>query len=246
MSQRLSFAASLLAVAAALSAGGAQADVVTQWNFNSVPPDASTTTGSSVASIGAGSASAIGGVTTSFASGSANGGSSDPVTVDDTGWGLTGFAAQGVGDDTRGAQFLVSTVGWQDVVISFDLRHSNTAAAHETVQYTLDGATWVDAGSFVATAGDTWFNGRTVDLSSVDAADNNANFGFRVVASFGSGGAYLASTTGSNYATTGTWRFDMATVSAVSAVPESSSLALTLAGLGAMGLFMSLRNSRRR
>jgi PEP-CTERM motif len=223
----------LAAAAAALLAGTAQAGIVTQWNFNSVVPDTSTTTGSTVASIGAGTVSAIGGTSASFASGSANGGSSDPVTVDDTGWGITTFPSQGNGPKTAGAFFLVSTLGWQDISIAYDLRHSNTAAANEFVQITLDGgASFADVASFIGNAGDTWFNGRSIDLSSIAGADNNPLFGFRVVSGFGPAGSYVASNPASSYATSGTWRFDMVTVNALAPIPEPGALALMFAGLG--------------
>lgn len=237
------------ALALLLAAAGinAHANTITQWNFNSVPADSSTTTGSSAASTGNGLASVIGGVTSAFGSGSANGGSSDPVTTDDTGWQTTGYAAQGAANNTRGAQFNVSTIGFENIVISYDLRHSNTSARHEQVQYSLDGNTFIDIALFSGNAGDTWFNGRTVDLSNISGADNNANFAFRVVAAFApTTSAYAASNSLNTYATTGTWRFDMATVSgtAVTAVPEPKNYAMFLAGLGLMGL-IARRQSKR-
>ena len=226
-------------MAALLVTGHAQAqtaEVVTQWNFNSVPADTSTSSGSSVASVGAGTALVIGGVTVGFGSGSANGGSSDPTTIDDTGWQTTTYAAQSTGNKTRGVQFQVSTVGYQDVVVSYDLRHSNTSSRYELFQYSLNGTTFTDLATFDGNAGDTWFNGRTVDLSSIAGADNNANFAFRVVSTFAPGtSTYSASTSGSNYATTGTWRFDMVTVNAVTAVPEPETYAMLLAGLAMLG-----------
>jgi len=211
-----------------------QALTITQWNFNSISPDTSTTTGSLTPSTGTGTATTLG-VTATFGSGASNGGSSDPVTVDNSGWQTTGYANQGTGNKTRGVEFKVSTVGMQDIVISYDLRHSNTSSRYEQVQYTLDGTNFIDIANFSGNAGDTWFNNRTVDLSTIAGANNNANFGFRVVASFTPGGSsYAASST--SYASTGTWRFDMATVSGtVSAVPEPQTYALMLAGLAAVG-----------
>lgn len=213
--------------------GAAQADVITQWNFNSQPADGSTSTGVTVPSTGVGTASLLS-VTGSFASGTANGGSSDPAATDNSGWQTTGYAAQGMGDKTRGVQFAVSTLGYDTISVSYDLRHSNTSARHELFQYSLDGVQFIDFATFTGAAGDTWFNGRTVDLSGVAGVANNASFAFRIVSTFAPGTSqYQASAAGGNYAGTGTWRFDMVTVSGspVTPVPEPESLALLLAGL---------------
>lgn len=230
----------LLAVLALAAAGGAQAaTTLTQWDFNSLPSDGSGSTGTTLPSLGAGTAALVGGTTATFANGNANGGSSDPdASSNDSGWNLTSFAAQGSGDATRGALFLISTAGWQDITIGYDLRHSNTSSAYERVQLTFDGGvSFVDAASFLGNAGDAWFNGRSVDLSAIAQADDNALFGFRVVAGFAPGtGGYLASNPASSYAGTGTWRFDMVTVSALAPIPEPGSLALLAAGLGVLGL----------
>jgi Lamin Tail Domain/Secretion system C-terminal sorting domain len=195
--------------------------VITQWNFNSVPPDGATGTGTTSASTGAGTISNIGGVTATFASGAANGGSSDPATADNSGWGLTGWPAQGTNNKTAGINFNVSTVGNTNIIVSFDLRHSNTGPRHAQLQYTTDATAttpvWVDVAVGAATGGDIWFP-RSYDLSAVTALNNNPNAGFRVVAAFDpAGSSYLASNTASSYATTGTWRFDMVTVKGTSA-----------------------------
>jgi hypothetical protein len=227
-----------LAAVAALSLP-AHAVVVTQWNFNSATPDTSPSTGTTAPAVGTGTASLVGGATSpSFNSGT---GSSD-LAADNSGWQTTTYAAQGTGDKTRGVQFLVSTVGFKDVMFSYDLRHSNTSANTEVVQYTVDGSTWTDIASFTLNAGDTWANGRSVDLSGIDAADNNDSFGLRVVAGFGNATGYLASKPGNNYAGTGTWRFDMVTVAAAP-VPEPSTYALMAAGLAAVGFLARRRRA---
>lgn len=230
------FRLSALAAAAALTTT-AHADPLTQWNFNSPAADANTSTGTTLPVLGTGSALLVGGTTATFASGDASGGSSDPATGDDSGWNTTTYAAQGTGNKTRGAQFNVSTVGFDHVVLSYDLRHSNTSSRYEQVQVTLDGVSFVDVALFGSdvTAGDTWYLHRTVDLGGLAGVANNASFGFRVVAAFAPDTAgYVASTNGSTYGTSGTWRFDMVTVNALP-VPEPSTWALLLAGAAFVG-----------
>jgi hypothetical protein len=104
------------------------------------------------------------------------------------------------------------------------------------VQYTLDGSTWNDIQVFDGNLGDTWFNNRTVDFTAISGADNNANFGVRVVATFNGGTEYSASNPTGSYATSGTWRFDMVTIKGA-AVPEPSALGLlAVAGVVAGGM----------
>lgn len=227
---------------AALTLPAHASDVLTQWNFNSPIPDGNTGTGTLLPSTGAGSAALVGGVTASFASGAASGGSSDPAPTDNSAWNTTTYAAQGSGSGDRGVQFAVSTLGFMDVVVSWDQRHSNTAAAHAQFQYSLDGLSFLDFGApFFATTGDAWFNGRSVDLSGVAGVADNDSFAFRVVAVFAPGtSTYVASNPGSNYGTGGTLRFDMVTVSAMP-IPEPGTYAMLLAGLLAIGLYTRRR-----
>ena len=233
MNRPLAIAFTLLVASAA-----AQSQTLTKWNFNSVPPDASTATGSLLPSVGSGTATLVG-TTGSFASGV---GSTDPAATDNTGRGTTGYAAQGTGDRTRGVQFNVSTVGSSLISVSWDQRLSNTAARSAQFQYSLNGTAFTDFGAvFSGSSGDAWFNNRSVDLSSVAGVGNNANFAFRVVAAFEPlTSAYAAATTTSTYSTAGTWRFDQVTVSAV---PEPGTYAMMLAGLAMLG-FMAARKKR--
>lgn len=213
------------------------AQTISLWDFNA---NTFSTSGGSTNSpnpaIGFGTAAAIGGTTTSFASGNSNGGSTDPETTsNDLGWGITTFTASGGLNKSAGVQFNVSTLGYTDIKLAFDIRHSNTSSRYERVQYSLDGVNFLDALGFTGAAGDTWFNSRAVDLTGIAGVANNANFAFRIVSEWestatGSGAnAFLASNTSSSYAASGTWRFDMVSVSGV-VVPEPT--ALSLAGLG--------------
>lgn len=219
------------------------AATVSQWNFNSTAADTAFTTGNSSPSTGSGTASLLT-TTASFATGVANGGSSDPALTDNSGWSIAGFPAATLGDLTAGAQFLVDTTGYESIIFTFDLRHSNSSSRYEAVQYTLNGTVWTTGVFFTGDAGDTWFNGRSVDLSGIAQAGNNPNFGVRVVSAFektttGIGAvSYAATAAASAYAVTGNWRFDMVTVSGT-AVPEP-----TAALLGSIGLLGLLRRRR--
>jgi hypothetical protein len=210
----------------------AQAATLTQWNFNG----SGLSTTSPATSTGVGTASLIGGTTASFANGNADGGSTDPLVTGDQGWNVTTFPAQGTGDKTAGVQFNVSTLGFQNIIISFDQRHSNSAAKDVIFQYTTNGSIFTDFANFSATAGDTWFNIRTVDLSSIAGVNDNANFGFRIVAAFApSTSTYVQSDSVAPitaYGSGGTNRFDMVTVSA-DPVPEPTTIATGLLAVGA-------------
>jgi uncharacterized protein len=232
---------------------------ITTWDFNVSTGGANV--GTTTASFGSGTASLVGVSTTAtFASGD---GSSDPAfgTNADDGWNISTFPSQGQGNLTRGVQFLVSTVGRSNIQVQFDQRHSNTSSRYVAFQYTVDGTTWVNAlqtmmsastgsvtsneqtgsnagGLFVANAGDTWFNNRTVNLSSITAVNNNANFGFRILSTFApSTSTYISSELGTSgqYGTGGTWRFDMVEVESV---PEPTTI---IGGMAALGVGNAVR-----
>jgi hypothetical protein len=234
---------SVIVLALAFAAQANAADI-TQWNFNSVPADSSIGTGTTDPNLGMGSISLLNGVTNpSFNSGV---GSSDTsLAVNNSGFQTTNYAAQGLNNKLSGVQFNVSTLGFEDIMVSYDLRHSNTSSRYEQFQYSLDGTSFTDLAFFDGNAGDTWFNNRTVDLSAITGADNNASFAFRVVSAFApSTSAYAASRSTSSYEG-GTWRFDMVTVSgnAVAAIPEPETYAMFFAGLALLG-FAKRRNQK--
>jgi hypothetical protein len=220
------------------------AATITQWNFNTNPSDNVNTTGTLTPNIGSGTASLVGGTNATFSGGNANGGSTDPdTTANDSGWNVTTFPAQGTNNLTAGAQFAASTSGFEDIIVTWDQRHSNSSSRFYTFQYTTDGVNFVTPplALFEGTAGDTWFNNRTVDLSAIAGVDNNLNFAFRVVATYADGTNYFGTT--SNDAAGyvgGTARFDMVTISGTAvAVPEPSTLVLL--GTAAVGLRFARR-----
>jgi hypothetical protein len=233
----------ILTAAATTLALPAAAGTITQWNFNSVPPDpspgAGTGTGTLTPSIGSGTISTFGGTTATFATAAGNGDSTDPATTDDSGWNISTFAAQGAGNKTRGLEFSVSTLGFENIVISFDQRNSNTAARTTVVQYSTDGLNFTDAATFTTTTAELWFDNRTVDLSAITAVDNLATLTVRVVAAFTNASAYAATNSANTYAANGTWRFDMLTVSG-DAIPPVTIVPLPPAALAGLSLLACL------
>ncbi len=222
--------------------GAAQAQVFTEWNFNSVPADALSSTGSTVANIGAGSVSLFGGTTATFATAfTTTTASSDPALTDNTGNNITTFAAQGTGSGARGLSFAASTaqnLGYTDIIVEMDIRSSNTSSRWMQFEYTTDGTAFTTAGVanavFELAGGDLWVNNITFDLSSITAVENNANFGFRVTAVFAPGSSvYTPSNSTSTYGTAGTKRFDMVQVSG-QPVPEPATMAVLGLGVAAM------------
>lgn len=233
-----------LVVALSVSAGASYADVITAWDFEG---DVTTP------STGSGTAALVGGTTATFATGNPG-----------RGWNTTTYAAQGTGSGTRGVEFLVSTAGYQDITVSYDHRASGTASRWSELQYTLDGSTWTAFGNNSGSLSphDTFY-AQSFDLSTITGANNNPNFGVRIVSIFSpvafdqnaslpdyaANSAYQRANAQSgfdpgsgvgtgDYGTTGTWRFDNVTISG-NLVPEPATLVLL-----AFGGLLAMRRRR--
>ncbi len=206
----------------------ASAAVVTQWTFNSSNAALTLTP-----YIGTGTASYVGG-TAANGSGIATGWVDDTTAVSpvvNNRWAMTTFPAASLASGTAGAQFAVSTTGFENVIITFGLRNSNTSSKYAQLQYSTNGTTFEDFGNVIEGVGDAWTS-VSRDLSSLTTTDNNSSFAFRVVSVFAPGtSAYAAAKSTSTYATTGTYGFDLVTVNGT-AIPSPGAAALmVLAGL---------------
>jgi len=206
---------------ATLTVISSQPVIIAQWNFNSVPPDGAVSTGTTSPSTGTGLASLVGGVTATFATGDTV---FDPAaSTDNSGWNTTTYPAVNANNKTAGAKFAVSTFGRQNVVVYWSERASNTGSKYSRLQYTTNGADFIDFPTPIILTNATNFEIRTNNLTPIPAVNNNANFAVRIVAEFESSAITNANAqyvgASSAYGTAGTLRFDMVTITGVAIPP---------------------------
>lgn len=209
--------------------------VLAQWNFNSLTPDNSTTTGSTAPSIGTGTASLLSGNTATFATGDQT---LDPAgTTDNSGWNTATYPAQGTGNKTRGAQFAVSTAGKNNVAVSWSSQSSNTGSKYGRLQYTTNGTDYVDFPT--AFTNGTTYTPKTNSLAAMAGVNNNPSFAIRLVSEFEStaigtaNNNYVAANATSSYGTSGTMRYDLVTIYGSTIITNSPGAAPTLGAITA-------------
>ena len=197
---------------------------ITSWTFDPFLG----TLNNPTSNIGAGTASVVnlGGGTVTPLTRTGMAGTGCGVQSGVTAWALEPFDP-GSSNESNGVQFNSSTSGYQNITFTWDQRYSNTVANTVRLQYTTDGSTWV---SFTMTAGNTTFcNGSinangcfetnttgdeyrrtTVNFSAIPAANNNPNFGVRLLASYyqATGQFRQVSAPALIANPSGTWRFD--------------------------------------
>ena len=214
------------------------------WNYDGITGTPATPT----ANVGSGTSLKIGSfVVTSAATGM------DPVLNDGCGsqngvnpgaWAFT--ATPGATNESSGVQYNASTVGHSNIVFTWDQRSSNTAVNTVRLQYTLDGTTWtnftmtvnntifclgeLNDGRFQnSTAGDS-YRRISVNLSSITGANNNANFGVRILAAhYQTSGAFRTTAVPATVATGGAMRFDNVSFKTMAPTPTTSSISIATA-----------------
>lgn len=209
------FAGSVTSAVATLTVNVTPAGIIAQWNFNSTPADGSTTTGTTNASIGSGTAALVGGTTGTYATGDT---SLDPAgSTDNTAWNTTTYPAQGAGNKSRGIQFNVSTSVRQNISVTWSLRASSTASKYSRLQYTTNGTDFIDFPTPASLSADSVFERKTNNLSSLPGVNDNPNFALRFVSEFegtalNNGNANFVTPATGTYAAGGTMRYDMVTI----------------------------------
>ena len=206
-------AGSVTSSVVALTVNADNSGIIAQWNFNSVPPDAATGTGTTNPSTGSGTASVVGGLTT--VGQYFTGGGADSTASDNSAWSPGAYPASTSNNKTAGVKFTVSTIGKQGIAVSWSSQASTTASKYARLQYTTNGTDFTDFTSPATNASGS-FTTRTNSLISIPGVNNNANFAFRIVTEFEStaigstNASYVGA--GGTYGTGGNLRYDMVTV----------------------------------
>jgi hypothetical protein len=158
----------------------------------------------------------------------------DPATADNTKWRFGNFPAQGTDNKTSGAEFRVSTVGYRNIAISWDHYNSATGSKYWRLQYSLDGANFVDFVVYTNPVQTTFFP-TGASFAAIPGANDNPNFAVRIVSEFestatGSGtDQYVATQDGSSYGPNGTLWLDIVTISG-DATTEPAALVIAKVG----------------
>ncbi|MFN4244132.1 MAG: hypothetical protein ACK4PI_12955 [Tepidisphaerales bacterium] len=211
--------------------------VITAWNFEELPVGINNTPSPSV---GAGSATQLG-MTNSFTTPPSTAaadvlnqtGSTTPGRV----WRIRA-AGTGSGNGwhqsapqySQGAQFLVDTTTWENIVLTYDWQPTTQGVKHQQVQYTVDGSTWVNVGPVVVgPASEGWVNNITVDFGAlgITAVNDNPLFGVRIVSAYApdgpNAGLYVNLAGNPINNTSGNWRLDSITIRGT-VIPEPAVL----------------------
>jgi Secretion system C-terminal sorting domain/Calx-beta domain len=205
---------------------------ITQWTYEPLQG----TNANPTPNTGSGTSSIVGSMTTPGTATGMSGTGCGAQVSGQTAWAI-GTANPGTTNESSGVRFNVSTTGYNNIIVSWDQRMSNSATNTVRLQYTTDGTNW---NNFTMTSGNTTFclgslnDGRfeaanatgdqfrrvTVDLSSITGVNNNSNFGVRLVAAhFQTTGQFRQINNNTLVATGGTWRFDNVTISGSAILP---------------------------
>ncbi len=235
---------------------GVSIDTITAWTFET--STASTNFAHPVPEFGSGTANCIGFNTSyTFSDGKKNSTNAPDVLANGIPYSSTGASGQyvwrargaGAGNGwntqaeigTQGAEFVVSTVNYSDVVITFDLFSTSQGEAKMCVLYTTNN--WVTTNTanslfypanptfiftnpasgpnhsddtvvgtyFYQNVGQNFYNNLIVDFTGVPGVAGNANFAFRIV-NAAKNGDCVAYNGGSYNNSSGNWRYDNVTI----------------------------------
>jgi hypothetical protein len=246
---------------------GTTIDTIADWTFESEPNNGTIILhpAPEIGGTNAGYASSIGFDNNYTYAGSSTPGSTNGPDVINTGGSSSGTAGPNAwrvrgnpGNNgwntaapigTQGAQFDVSTAGYSNIVVSFDLYFTSQGEAKMCVLYTTDAwattnvastlyyganpayivtnppvgsggsANTVTGTYFYQTFGQGFYNNMVVDFTGVPGVDNNPNFSFKIV-NAATGSDCVAFNGGPYNNSSGNWRYDNVSVGGTSGTPS--------------------------
>lgn len=178
-----SFALATAGAMAFAMAGTTQADVITHWNFNAP-------TGTSPASFESPLAadSGDGVMTWTFATVTDFTGRAENIVPPDEPGRDIAFS-DAANNNGQSFTVSVSTVGWENIQVSFVQRSTSTGFQSMGVEYTTDGSSFLTfGGSPFPLEPDSEWRIRNIDFSTITAVNDNANFAVRITLDGASGG----------------------------------------------------------
>ncbi|MEN9303477.1 MAG: hypothetical protein RL264_1906 [Bacteroidota bacterium] len=231
------------------------------WNYDAITGQPT----SPIADIGAGSSAIVGSLTIANAATgmhpTTNNGCGTQNGTNPGAWSFT--ANPGALNESSGVQYNASTIGFQGIKFTWDQRWSNTATNTVRLQYTTDGTSWqnftmtsanttfcngsINDGRFeVNTSGDQ-YRRISVDFTAITAANNNANFGVRILAAhYQTTGEFRQTANTANIATAGTWRFDNVSITGSSpsiSIASASNFVVVNENVGTINVPITVANA---
>jgi hypothetical protein len=185
--------------------------IITQWNFNSSFSAISANGACPAPSIGTGSINLIGNATATQAAGAP----ADPGGPPNNAINTSSYPTQGTADFTAGIDITGTSLGYKDIIISYEQQNSGSAANRCELEFqssvspfwsTIAGVTdyiTVSSGGFI---------NHSFNLSGQTYMNNSATIRFRIKTRFAPVSTAYAPTTSATYATTGTIRYDLITI----------------------------------
>lgn len=195
--------------------------IIANWTFEPLQGTSSNPT----PNIGTGSSNIVGSMTgLGTATGMNTATGCGTQTSGTTAWAI-GTANPGASNESSGSQFNTSTVGYENIVFSWEQRWSNTSTNTVRLQYTTDGTNWnnfdmasnnttfclgsLNDGRFETNTIGDQYRRITVDFSSIPLVNGKPNFGVRILAAhYQTTGQFRQTGSPTTVATGGTWRFD--------------------------------------
>jgi hypothetical protein len=194
-------------------------------------------------------------------------GTAHPSFAEDT-WRIRG-ASTGNGwnlsapEYTQGVEFDVSTLGFQNISVSFDWYSTTQGVRDLQEQYNLNignTSTWINIGAPLVATSNDYYGGvaagptNTINFFSITGVNNDSSFGVRLVSAYDPAfGNNTYSSAASNNTTqtvynnsSGNWRFGNITITGTSAsiaVPEPATTGILT---GAMALLVGAIAAKRR